>query len=353
MNSNAYIRLSNNSNEKSKKSDINKLINNVNNDNIKIENPKAKLINALNNINDEINVIIDSKDKLVINNHLNLDCFIKPQSSMSSNTVKSPEKYINKNNKKLSIVYPSINKEEDFKRFIKTENDDDKKNIRKINKFINKVNDNNIKTDPKLLMKYINTSEGSQISKSKNSENNINNKINKNIIKNIKYINKPIEENDSISNIEIDQSKKLILYNLNTEDKILLKDMESKKSLLITDISSLNKKSTTKYNISITNFNKRRLLEYYLYLLNENEKQQNEVNNLEKEISELKANYFDMKKNELNKSKDKESEILTINDNKNISTLTIGKYGPISRYQNDLNFFEDLIIKMNDEIKNT
>ena len=129
--------------------------------------------------------------------------------------------------------------------------------------------------------------------------------------------------------------------------------MESKKSLLITDISSLNKKSTTKYNISITNFNKRRLLEYYLYLLNENEKQQNEVNNLEKEISELKANYFDMKKNELNKSKDKESEILTINDNKNISTLTIGKYGPISRYQNDLNFFEDLIIKMNDEIKNT
>ena len=72
--------------------------------------------------------------------------------------------------------------------------------------------------------------------------------------------------------------------------------MESKKSLLITDISSLNKKSTTKYNISITNFNKRRLLEYYLYLLNENEKQQNEVNNLEKEISELKANYFDMKK---------------------------------------------------------
>ena len=251
MNSNAYIRLSNNSNEKSKKSDINKLINNVNNDNIKIENPKVKLINALNNINDEINVIIDSKDKLVINNHLNLDCFIKPQSSMSSNTVKSPEKYINKNNKKLSIVYPSINKEEDFKRFIKTENDDDKKNIRKINKFINKVNDNNIKTDPKLLMKYINTSEGSQISKSKNSENNINN---------VKYINKPIEENDSITNIEIDQSKKLILYNLNTEDKVLLKDMESKKSLLITDISSLNKKSTTKYNISITNFNKRRLL---------------------------------------------------------------------------------------------
>ena len=89
MNSNAYIRLSNNSNEKSKKSDINKLINNVNNDNIKIENPKVKLINALNNINDEINVIIDSKDKLVINNHLNLDCFIKPQSSMSSNTVKT------------------------------------------------------------------------------------------------------------------------------------------------------------------------------------------------------------------------------------------------------------------------
>ena len=38
-------------------------------------NTKLKLLAALNNINDEINVIIDSKDRYK-NPNLNLDCFI-------------------------------------------------------------------------------------------------------------------------------------------------------------------------------------------------------------------------------------------------------------------------------------
>ena len=177
------------------------------------DNPKLKLFAALNNINDEINVEIDSKDRLA-NNNLNLDCFLNKQSSMSSNSIKSPEVFINnKNNKKIFISLPS-NKEDDLNPFAKTENSNDRRNLRKINKinsFINNNNANsNIKTDPNHLKKYINSSQNSKMSKSKNSD--INNNINKNTVPNIIYINK-LDNGNGIENIEngeiVDSTKKI------------------------------------------------------------------------------------------------------------------------------------------------
>ena len=317
------------------------------------DNPKLKLFAALNNINDEINVEIDSKDRLA-NNNLNLDCFLNKQSSMSSNSIKSPEVFINnKNNKKIFISLPS-NKEDDLNPFAKTENSNDRRNLRKINKinsFINNNNANsNIKTDPNHLKKYINSSQNSKMSKSKNSD--INNNINKNTVPNIIYINK-LDNGNGIENIEngeiVDSTKKITLYNLNGEDKLLLKDMEKNNALLVTDISSLNKKNIVNYNISLSNFNIKKLLDYYLYLINENEKEQIKFNNLKHEVGELREDYLKLKKSEINNSKESNS----IFDEKNLDIINIGNLSPVSRYKNDLKFFENLMIKMNNEIKNT
>ena len=353
MNPNSYIRVSKNSNKKQNSSEEKKIDNNENKegDSQKKENPKKKLFMALNNINDEVNVAIDSKDKL-INSKLNLDCFINKQSSISSSRTKSPEKFINIKKDMNKFISPQMTKEEDFKRFIKTETDNDKRNLRKINKSINKDANQNIKTDPKKLEKFINTSQSSIISKDKYSDNNLNKKSHKNSFPNIVYINNSEKENELTNNANVDRNKKLTLHNLNTEDKILLKDMEAKNALLVTDISSLNKKNITNYNMTISNFNNKKLLEYYLYLVNEHEKELNEMNNLENEVLELKTKYLNIKKTEINNNRGNNKDKLNFFEN-NDSTISVGKIGPISRYKNDLKFFENLIIKMNDEFKNT
>ena len=86
-------------------------------------------------------------------------------------------------------------------------------------------------------------------------------------------------------------------------------------------------------------------------VLNEYEKEKNENIELENEVTELKSRYLEMKKNEMStNSRGRESDRL---NNSTIRTISVGKYGPLSRYQNDLNYFKDLIVKMNDEIKNT
>ena len=125
--------------------------------------------------------------------------------------------------------------------------------------------------------------------------------------------------------------------------------MEANNALLVTDISSLNKKNIVNYNISLNNFNIKKILNYYLYLANENEKQQNELNNLKNEVGELREDYLKVKKNEIKNSKTNNM----INCDKNYDISNIEKLNPVSRYKNDINFFENLIIKMNNEIKNT
>ena len=198
-------------------------------------------------------------------------------------------------------------------------------------------------------MKYINSSQGSQSSKNKKSE--INDKINKNNKTNIIYMNKKAKEkeNDTENSENFDQSKKLTLYNLENDDKLLLKALENKNALSITDISSLNKKNIVNYNISLSDFNIKNILKYYIYLLNEKEKGQIELNDLKKEVGELREDYLKVKKDEINNSK-ANSNIL---DDKNFDTINIEKLSPVSRYKNDIKFFENLIIKMNNEIKNT
>ena len=355
MNSNQVARVSKNSNKSQSPSKKKKTFNNEvkeikENDTIKSENPKTKLLNALNNINDEINVVIDSKDKL-INNNLNLDVFIKKKSSKSSSSIKSPDKFVNiKQNIKNKYISPITDKE-DEKPIIKTETSNDNRNLRKINKIISKDIIENIKTEPRQYNKYINSSQSSQISKSKNSEfNNINSKISRSSFQNnIVYTSKQDKE-IKIENY-IDSKNKLTLHNLNTEDKILIKDMEDKNALMVSDVSSLNKKNVTNYNITISNFKIQKILEYYFCLVNEYEKEKNENIELENEVTELKSRYLEMKKNEMStNSRGRESDRL---NNSTIRTISVGKYGPLSRYQNDLNYFKDLIVKMNDEIKNT
>ena len=355
MNSNQVARVSKNSNKSQSPSKKKKTFNNEvkeikENDTIKSENPKTKLLNALNNINDEINVVIDSKDKL-INNNLNLDVFIKKKSSKSSSSTKSPDKFINiKPNIKNKYISPITDKE-DEKPIIKTETSNDNRNLRKINKIISKDIIENIKTEPRQYNKYINSSQSSQISKSKNSEfNNINSKISRSSFQNnIVYTSKQDKEIKIENNI--DSKNKLTLHNLNTEDKILIKDMEDKNALIVSDVSSLYKKNVTNYNITISNFKIQKILEYYFCLVNEYEKEKNENIELENEVTELKSRYLEMKKNEMStNSRGRESDRL---NNSSIRTISVGKCGPLSRYQNDLNYFKDLIVKMNDEIKNT
>ena len=102
----------------------------------------------------------------------------------------------------------------------------------------------------------------------------------------------------------------------------------------------LNKKNIVNYNISLSDFNIKNILKYYIYLLNEKEKGQIELNDLKKEVGELREDYLKVKKDEINNSK-ANSNIL---DDKNFDTINIEKLSPVSRYKNDIKFFENLII---------
>ena len=340
MDSNSRIRITKNSNKKqsSSQEDFS----------IKRENPKKKLFAALDNLNDELNIRIDSKDKL-FTDKLNLECISNRKSS--ENKSKSPEEYINNENINKLLISPSINKENEFQPFIKTEESRDERNIRKINTINSKDLSSGIKTDPNRLKKYINSSKNSINSKSKNSENNINEKINKKSIQKIINENKSDKESDNKIVDIIDSKSKITLHNLNKEDKFLLKDMEAKHALLVTDISSLNKKSLINYNISLSNFNLQKILDYYVFLANENEKKQKEVNTLRNEVSELKEKYLKIKKDEINNNNEIDID-LNIDDYNN-SAINFENLSPVSRYKNDLHFFENLIIGMKNEIKNT
>ena len=189
-------------------------------------------------------------------------------------------------------------------------------------------------------MKYVNSSPNSRkIYKSKNSKSdNINDKMSINSVPSIIYRNKLDIGSEIDDNDIIEKNKKITLHNLNKEDKLFLKDMESNNALLVTDISSLNKKNIINYNISLSNFNIRKLLNYYISLVNLNEKERIELNNLKDEVGEMREVY----------KKEKKSEI---NTNREESNLDIGILSPAERYKNDLNFFEHLINKMNNEIK--
>ena len=303
------------------------------------ENPKLKLFMALNNINDEINVKIDSKDNLMINK-LNLDCFLNRQPSLASDRTVSPEKFINNKKYKNNFISPFNSNDNDVKLFTKTEERGEQKNLRKINKINKKDINTNIKSDQNQYMKYVNSSPNSRkIYKSKNSKSdNINDKMSINSVPSIIYRNKLDIGSEIDDNDIIEKNKKITLHNLNKEDKLFLKDMESNNALLVTDISSLNKKNIINYNISLSNFNIRKLLNYYISLVNLNEKERIELNNLKDEVGEMREVY----------KKEKKSEI---NTNREESNLDIGILSPAERYKNDLNFFEHLIIKMNNEIK--
>ena len=303
------------------------------------ENPKLKLFMALNNINDEINVKIDSKDNLMINK-LNLDCFLNRQPSLASDRTVSPEKFINNKKYKNNFISPFNSNDNDVKLFTKTEERGEQKNLRKINKINKKDINTNIKSDQNQYMKYVNSSPNSRkIYKSKNSKSdNINDKMSINSVPSIIYRNKLDIGSEIDDNDIIEKNKKITLHNLNKEDKLFLKDMESNNALLITDISSLNKKNIINYNISLSNFNIRKLLNYYISLVNLNEKERIELNNLKNEVGEMREVY----------KKEKKIEIDT---NREESNLDIGILSPAERYKNDLNFFEHLINKMNNEIK--
>ena len=303
------------------------------------ENPKLKLFMALNNINDEINVKIDSKDNLMINK-LNLDCFLNRQPSLASDRTVSPEKFINNKKYKNNFISHFNSNDNDVKLFTKTEERGEQKNLRKINKINKKDINTNIKSDQNQYMKYVNSSPNSRkIYKSKNSKSdNINDKMSINSVPSIIYRNKLDIGSEIDDNDIIEKNKKITLHNLNKEDKLFLKDMESNNALLVTDISSLNKKNIINYNISLSNFNIRKLLNYYISLVNLNEKERIELNNLKDEVGEMREVY----------KKEKKSEI---NTNREESNLDIGILSPAERYKNDLNFFEHLINKMNNEIK--
>ena len=303
------------------------------------ENPKLKLFMALNNINVEINVKIDSKDNLMINK-LNLDCFLNRQPSLASDRTVSPEKFINNKKYKNNFISPFNSNDNDVKLFTKTEERGEQKNLRKINKINKKDINTNIKSDQNQYMKYVNSSPNSRkIYKSKNSKSdNINDKMSINSVPSIIYRNKLDIGSEIDDNDIIEKNKKITLHNLNKEDKLFLKDMESNNALLVTDISSLNKKNIINYNISLSNFNIRKLLNYYISLVNLNEKERIELNNLKDEVGEMREVY----------KKEKKSEI---NTNREESNLDIGILSPAERYKNDLNFFEHLINKMNNEIK--
>ena len=303
------------------------------------ENPKLKLFMALNNINDEINVKIDSKDNLMINK-LNLDCFLNRQPSLALDRTVSPEKFINNKKYKNNFISPFNSNDNDVKLFTKTEERGEQKNLRKINKINKKDINTNIKSDQNQYMKYVNSSPNSRkIYKSKNSKSdNINDKMSINSVPSIIYRNKLDIGSEIDDNDIIEKNKKITLHNLNKEDKLFLKDMESNNALLVTDISSLNKKNIINYNISLSNFNIRKLLNYYISLVNLNEKERIELNNLKNEVGEMREVY----------KKEKKSEI---NTNREESNIDIGILSPAERYKNDLNFFEHLINKMNNEIK--
>ena len=373
---------------------------------------KLKLYAALNNINDEINVKIDSKDRFK-NTALNLDSFINRPASRKNKTaennlysnsdenslektgskkslknndnnnllINQKEDYLNnyinkenknnkpndiynnnnkrnrnsreyndknKNNENLKkIISLSLNKEELKLPIFKTDDDNNKKEK-------DKYEESNLKTEPYPHFNYINNKNDWKVNNKANNNKNINNadKIPK-----PEYLeNKKNEDFRNLSNTKNNNktlNKKLTLYNLDNDDKLLLKNMEKNFAFIITDISFLNKKKISNYNISLNSFDIQKILKYYIYLVKENKKEQIAVINLQNNITELKDEFVNINKgNKLENNKNPENENNKLKEIRNYNNYNkFGNSDILTRYQQDLNYFEDLINNMNKEIK--
>ena len=386
---------------------------------------KLKLITALNNINDQINVKIDSKDRFK-NSVLDLDCFINRPSSRRNKTVvnnnytygieKSKDKVESSSSLK-DIDEQKVKRQNQKEEYGNDDgtNDDDKikeNNIgnnnpkkeglnnlvslslkkeedKKHNNFIKENNDKKIKDNLQDNNENNKNNESDDMNADNNNINNININYNNSFKKQVfKEIPKPDrlfektpekqDKDDKIANlnnninVNNDLNQKLTLYNLDNEDKSFLKKMEKNGSFVITDISFLNKKNISSYNISLNNFDIKKILNYYIYLVKENKKEQISILNLKNNISDLREELLNIKKNEA-KIKSEKNKINAIEkDNQNISlkiTKNIKETNDrnsninnnnfnkkeqldiLSRYQKDLNYFEELINKMNAELK--
>ena len=85
--------------------------------------------------------------------------------------------------------------------------------------------------------------------------------------------------------------------------------MEKNFAFIITDISFLNKKKISNYNISLNSFDIQKILNYYIYLVQENKKEQIAVINLQNNITELKDEFVNINKhNKLENNKNPENE---------------------------------------------
>ena len=159
-------------------------------------------------------------------------------------------------------------------------------------------------------------------------------------------------------------NNKITLYNLDNEDKLFLKNLERKNTFIITDISSLNNKNIKNYNITLSKFDIKKLLTYYISLVQENKKEQISLINLKNNISEMKEQLLNNKNNDININKEKNNN-KEIENKRNLSNMNNKEYNIqynikynkednsniLSRYEKDLNYFEGLINNINEEIK--
>ena len=390
-------------------------------------NTKLKLLAALNNINDEINVIIDSKDRYK-NPNLNLDCFINRPSKKNKTVVNKNinndndlQKFIVNNNNLNNNTYKNdlddiINSYKEGKDSINNENVYDINNINDNNNLVFnfKSTENKDDTEPNNDEKYNKTlndlislsvkKEDINDQTKKNGDNNENEMNNKDKIEelniNINNINnnnniksnyiKPLDRYENNNNNDFSENyskpqdsknyeklekiqekipekilknnlnEKITLYNLDNDDKTLLKNMERNSSFIITDISSLNKKDITNYNISLSRFDIKKILNYYFFLVKENKKEQISLMNFKNNLSDLKNNLSASKKDEFNNKyeniKEKENKTKNYIKNNNLNNIKNMKNNigidVLSRYQKDLNFFEEQINNLDKELKN-
>ena len=362
---------------------------------------KLKLYAALNNINDEINVKIDSKDRFK-NTALNLDSFINRPASRKNKTAEnnlytnSDENSLEKTGSKKSLKNNDnnnilINQKEDYlNNYINKENknniepNDIYNNTNKRNRNSPEYNDKNKNNEnlkkiislslnkEELKLPIFKTDDDNKKKKDKFGESNlktdphfnyINNKNDNKNINNADKIPKPEylenKKNEDFRNLSNTKNnnktlnKKLTLYNLDNDDKLLLKNMEKNFAFIITDISFLNKKKISNYNISLNSFDIQKILNYYIYLVQENKKEQIAVINLKNNITELKDEFVNINKdNKLENNKNPENENNKLKEIRNYNNYNkIGNSDILTRYQQDLNYFEDLINNMNKEIK--
>ena len=351
-------------------------------DNKEINNKKAttkmKLFNALNNMNDELNVKIDSKEKF--KNAFNLNCFInKPKNSL---TETNKEKYqlnnLTNDNVNMSInspfsdknmnMYNTDNKDNKDMNFYNTDNKDispsntyhkDNKDNNLNNTYDKNNKDNNLNNpddkDNKDMNLY-NTDNKDM------SNNNTDNKNYRNFKKNENYDNEMIPVEKLVENEQNKSPKIITLRNLDEDDKEILEDMEKNKVFKLNDIyCSIKPNNPPCYDISVHKFNIKQLLNYYLYLiqqieklknnnnftkdsnykiqqsLSSNDKKNNGDNNKNLKIRNNNKRIVDSTKNSNNSNNLNDQNNSNNQNNRNFQNLLIEKY------KKDLDYFSMLI----------